>query len=93
MPAKKTKNSKLHLATITILVKDRQMHAPEVNQILTENGHLILARLGVNVQRHCIEHCTAMITVALEASAKDINRITKELDQLYGITAKSLVLV
>lgn len=93
MPAKTTKNTKLHLATITILVKDRQMHAPEVNRILTENGHLILARLGVNVQRHCIEHCTAMITVALEASAKDINRITKELDQLYGITAKSLVLV
>jgi putative iron-only hydrogenase system regulator len=93
MPIKTAKNTKLHLATITILVKDRQMHAPEVNRILTENGHLILARLGVNVQRHCIEHCTAIITVALEASAKDINRITKELDQLYGITAKSLVLV
>lgn len=93
MPAQGAKNTKFHLATITILVKDRQMHSPEVNRILTENGHLILARLGVNVQRHCIEHCTAMITVALEASAKDISRITKELDQLYGITAKSLILV
>ena len=92
MPKKNAKKPKLHLATITILVKDRQMHAPEVNRILTENGHLILARLGVNVQRHCIEHCAAMITVAIEASAKDLNRITRELDQLYGITAKSLVL-
>jgi hypothetical protein len=93
MLKKTVRNGKLHLATITILVKDRQMHAPEVNRILTENGHLILARLGVNVQRHCIENCTAMISVTLEASVKDINRITKELDQLYGITAKSLVLI
>ena len=83
----------MHLATITILVKDREKHSPEVNRILTENGHLILARLGVNVQRHCIEHCTALITVALEASAQDISRIAKDLDQLYGITAKALILV
>lgn len=93
MPIKTAKNPKLHLATVTILVKDRQMHSPEVNRILSENGHLILARLGVNLQRHCIEHCTAMITVTLEASVKDISRITKELDQLYGITAKSLILI
>ena len=83
----------MHLATIAILVKDREKHSTEVNRILTENGHLILARLGVNLQRHCIEHCTAMITVTLEASVKDISRITKELDQLYGITAKSFILV
>ena len=79
----------MHLATITILVKDRQMHASEVNQILTENGHLILARLGVNVQRHCIEHCTAMIVIVAEASAKGIGRMEKELNTLYGITAKA----
>jgi putative iron-only hydrogenase system regulator len=89
MPSKK---QKLHLATITVLVKDRQMHSPEVNRVLTENGHLILARLGVNVQRHCIAHCTAIITVTLEASAQDISRITKELDKLYGIKVKSLIL-
>ncbi|MFA5925903.1 MAG: hypothetical protein WC831_03120 [Parcubacteria group bacterium] len=88
MPAK---NQKLHLATITVLVKDRQMHSPEINRILTENGHLILARLGVNVQRHCIKHCTAIITVTLEATAKDVSRIAKELNGLYGITAKSLI--
>jgi len=89
MPSKK---QKLRLATITILVKDRQKNSLEVNRILTENGHLILARLGVNVQRHCIAHCTAMIMVALEASAKDVSRITKELNKLYGIAAKSLLL-
>jgi hypothetical protein len=87
MPKKITKKTKMHLATITILVKDRQTQAPEVNRILTENGHLILARLGVNVQRHCVEHCTALIAVVMEAEAREISRITKELNNLYGIVA------
>jgi len=89
----KTKKTKLHLATITILVKDRQMHAPEVNKILTDNGHFILARLGVNVQRHCIEHCTAMITVTVEATAEDISSMAKKLNKLYGIVAKACVVI
>lgn len=88
-----TKNQKLHLATITILVKDRQKNSPEVNRILTENGHLVMARLGVNVERHCVSNCTAMIVVAVEASAKDILRVTKELNRLYGIVAKSSVMI
>jgi len=87
-----SKKEKLHLATITILVKDRQTNAPEVNRILTENGHLIMARLGVNVQRHCVESCTAMITVAVEAAAKDVTKITKELNELYGIMAKACIM-
>ncbi|MDI6777668.1 MAG: hypothetical protein QMD77_00595 [Patescibacteria group bacterium] len=86
------KKEKLRLATITILVEDRQMHSPEVNRILTENGHLVMARLGVNVQRHCVSNCTAMITVALEATARDITKITKERNSLYGITAKACVM-
>jgi hypothetical protein len=81
----------VRLATITILIKDRQKHSVDVNRILTQNGHLIMARLGVNVQRHCVSDCTAMIVVALEAAAKDISRMTKELNSLYGIVAKASV--
>lgn len=83
---------KKHLASVTILVKDRETHSPKVNEILTENGHLILARLGVNVQRHCIEHCTAIITIVLEATAKETKKITKDLNDLYGIVAKETVM-
>ena len=89
MPIKK---EKLRLATITILVKDRQKHSADVNRILTENGHLIMARLGVNVQRHCVSNCTAMIVVAIEGTAKDIGKITKQLNGLYGIAAKASIM-
>ena len=84
--------NKKHLATITILIKDRQMHAKNVNEMLTENGNLIMARLGVNVQKSCVDHCVAMITVAVEGTAKEINDLTKKLDNLYGIVAKSNIM-
>jgi metal-responsive CopG/Arc/MetJ family transcriptional regulator len=92
LPGMANKKEKMHLATITILVKDRQKHSVDVNRILTENGHFIIARLGVNVQRHCVSNCTAMIVVAVEASAKDVARITKQLNGLYGIVAKASVM-
>ena len=84
--------NKKHLATITILVKDRQTHAKNVNKILTENGYLIMARLGVNVQHSCVKNCTGMITVVAEGTAKQINDLTKKLDKLYGIVAKANIM-
>lgn len=83
---------KKHLGTITILVKDRQVHAKDMNQMLTEHGHLIIARLGVNAQKSCVEHCTGMITIAVEGTAKEIKDLTKDLDGLYGIVAKSRIM-
>jgi metal-responsive CopG/Arc/MetJ family transcriptional regulator len=83
---------KKHIATITILVKDRKTVSKEVNQILTENGHLILTRLGVNLHRYCVENCTAMITIAVEGTIKEIKDITKQLDELYGIVAKTNIM-
>lgn len=93
LPGMANKKEKMHLATITILVKDRQKHAADVNRILTENGHLIMARLGVNVQRRCVSNCTAMIAVAVEATAKDISQITKKLNRLYGIVAEACIVL
>lgn len=84
--------SKKHLASITILVKDRQKHSNEIQQILTDQGHIIIARLGVNAQRACVENCTGLITVAVEATKKEINDLTKKLNKLYGIAAKSSVM-
>ena len=86
MPEKK------HLATITILIKDRQMHAVDVQKILTDHGHNVMARLGVNVQPACIEHCTGLVVVAVKGSMKEIRSITDDLDKLYGIVAKASIM-
>lgn len=84
--------AKRHLATITILVKDRHTQAPDINQLLTEHGDIVLARLGVNIQPQCIEHCIAMITVAVHGTTKEIKELTQEIDKIYGIVAKTSIM-
>ena len=79
------------MGAITILVKDRQTHAQDVQRILTDNGHLILARLGVNAQRACIEHCTGIIAIMVEGTVREINTLAKQIDGLYGIVAKAVI--
>ncbi len=83
---------KKQLASITILVENRQTHAQDVQRILTENGHLILARLGVNPQRACIENCTGIIAIIVEGASKEIKDLEKKLDSLYGIVAKAVIM-
>lgn len=79
---------KEHLATITILVKDRQANVKGVNRLLTQNGHLIMARLGVNIEPQCFKHCTGMITISLRGTIGEIKNLVKKLDSFYGIVAK-----
>ncbi len=83
---------KKHLATISILIKDRHAQAPDINQILTKQGNIILARLGLNLGDKCPEHCTALITVIVSATSHEILALTKEIDEIYGIVAKSSIL-
>ncbi len=80
--------AKQQLGTITILVKDRQMHAKDMNQLLTDAGHIIMARLGVNVQPMCVEHCTGLIVVVVKGNTRELKSLTSKLNKLYGIVAK-----
>lgn len=84
--------TKKHLATITILVKDRQSNVHRVNKLLTDNGNLVMARLGVNIEPRCVEHCTGMITVAVKGTKTEIIKLTKKINKLYGIVAKESIM-
>ncbi len=74
------------------MVTDRQSNAGAMQDILTANGGLILARLGVNPQRSCLEHCSGVIVIIVEGEKKDIEDLAGVLDNLYGITAKSVII-
>lgn len=84
--------NKKHLGTITILVKDRHANSPDVNRVLSEQGSLVMARLGVNVQPLCVSNCYGLIAVAVEGTVKEINELAKKLNALYGIVAKSTII-
>jgi putative iron-only hydrogenase system regulator len=83
---------KKHLGTISILMKDRHSYAIEVQEILTTHGHLIMARMGINPARTCVKECTGIITLTVEGSAKEINDLTKKLDKIYGVVARSVII-
>jgi putative iron-only hydrogenase system regulator len=82
---------KNQLGTVTIMIGDRTSHASDVNKALSEAGDLIIARMGINVERTHVDHCSALITVVVEGSKKEINDLTKTLDKLYGVVAKSSI--
>ena len=84
--------TKKYLATITIFSNDRQENSQEIQKILTANGHIIMARMGVNVQKSCISNCTALIAIAVEGDKKAIDGLTKQLNKIYGVTAKNNIM-
>ncbi len=84
--------AKRHLATLSILLKDRQSQAIDLQQILSDNSHLIMSRLGVNLQPKCIEHCNGVIVLALDGGLREIKALAKKIDEVYGVVAKLSVL-
>lgn len=76
------------LATISILATDRQAACEELNKILSAEGHLIISRLGVNVQRNCFEHCLGLIVLAVEGDGPKIAELEQKLKALPYLTVK-----
>jgi len=83
---------KRQLATITILIKNRIDSSAQVNQILSQHGDLIIARLGINVDRTHLKNYRALITIVVEGSTKQIHALNRTLDELYGVVAKANII-
>jgi metal-responsive CopG/Arc/MetJ family transcriptional regulator len=82
----------LQLGTISLLTTDRQASAQALNKLISEHGHNIRARLGLHVQPHCAEHCTGLITLAMEATEAEIKDLFEKLNEIPEITAKYVIL-
>ncbi|MFW5885347.1 MAG: hypothetical protein ACOCUF_03925 [Patescibacteria group bacterium] len=79
---------KKKLAILSILVHDRQNWSEPVNKILSAHGHLILSRLGVNLQRQCIEKCKALISIVAEGEEEELQKMAASLEKLDKIETK-----
>lgn len=80
--------TKKHLATITIAVKNRQKNITALNNLLTKNGNMIIARFGINIKENCATNYSGLITITIENTILEINKLTKKLNSLNEITAK-----
>lgn len=76
------------LASITILTTNRQQNSSEINGLLTDSGHLIISRMGVNVQKSCTEHCPGMILLALKGEESKILELLNNLNKIEETRAE-----
>ncbi|MFA6106763.1 MAG: hypothetical protein WC745_03785 [Patescibacteria group bacterium] len=68
---------KEYLATLNILVSDREVNAPEINDVITKFGHLIRARLGIHLGRKCVKNCSGLITLIVEGEKKELYKFAQ----------------
>ncbi|HNV97064.1 MAG TPA: hypothetical protein PKL13_01975 [bacterium] len=79
---------KQQLATISILVKNRQINSESLNKLLSLNGHIIMNRLGVNVEPMCVSNCFGLIILVVKSNLGQIKKFETELKKIKGLTIK-----
>ena len=70
---------------VGIIVEDRKKAAPRVNDILSEYGDVIVARVGLPYrERKC-----SVITLIVDATTDELGSLTGKLGALEGVSVKS----
>jgi len=73
------------LGFVGIVIEDRRKSAPQVNDILTEFGEIIIGRMGIPYhERHC-----SVITVIVDATTNEVGSLTGKLGAIEGVSVKS----
>jgi putative iron-only hydrogenase system regulator len=75
------------IASVSILVRNRA-ESNRVNEILSRHGEAIRGRLGVPFREQGI----SVISVLLEADAREIGAIGGALGNIPGVTVRSVML-
>ncbi len=75
------------LGFVGIIIEDRRTQAAAVNDLLTEYGELIVARLGMPyAKRHC-----AVMALIVDATTDALGHFTGKLGRLPGVSVKSML--
>ncbi len=73
------------LGFVGIVIEDRRKSAPQVNEILTEFGEIIIGRMGIPYsERRC-----SVITVIIDATTNEVGSLTGKLGAVEGVSVKS----
>lgn len=79
------------LASITILTLNRQQASQELNNYLTMNGHLIMSRLGLNIEKKCLEHCAGLIVLVIKSEKEKIDEFILGLNKIKDLEIKTCI--
>ncbi|MFA4942451.1 MAG: hypothetical protein WC564_02330 [Patescibacteria group bacterium] len=81
------------LGTISILTSNRQSSSAAMNQLLTDFGHHIMARLGVNINRQCVESCPGLITLTVDSKKDLLIELVAKLNAIPEIKAEMCIMM
>jgi len=70
---------------VGIIIENRLAAAPLVNQILTDFGNMIVARVGIPYRE---KNCS-VITLIVDTSTDDMGALTGKLGLVKGVVVKS----
>ena len=73
------------LGFIGIIIESRKKEAPAVNDVLTEFGDIIVARMGLPYNK---KNC-AVMTLIVDATTDEIVNLTGRLGNIQGVSVKS----
>jgi putative iron-only hydrogenase system regulator len=73
------------LGFIGIIIHNRKVNAPKVNQLLTEYGNLIVGRMGMPYDK---KDCS-VISLIVDSDTDSLGMLTGKLGQIEGISVKS----
>jgi len=73
------------LGFVGIIIHNRKKAAPQVNNILTEFGDLVIGRMGIpHVKREL-----SVIVLIVNATTDDLGALTGKLGKVNGVSVKS----
>jgi len=70
---------------VGIIIEERKTAAPVVNQILSNFGDMIVARVGIPYR----EKKCSVITLIVDATTDEIGALTGKLGSIKGVIVKS----
>ena len=80
--------SELKLAEFAIVVSHREKSAGAINDLLTQYGDYIIARMGVPHRQKQL----SLISIVMEAPAQKIDELQVKLTELNGVQVKLLTI-
>ena len=78
--------SERNVGVIAIIVKNREGSSKQLNDILSQFGHIIIGRMGIPYEKRGV----SIISVAVDAPSDVISALSGKIGRLEGISTKTI---
>jgi putative iron-only hydrogenase system regulator len=75
------------LGFVGIIIEEREKNAAQVNELLSQFGHLVVVRTGVP----CPDRRCSAITLVIDATTDELGVLTGKLGRLSGVSVESML--